>query len=52
MVIKQSIVNITNSTRKYKETITQHRYRVYKVRPIPIPDWKESFEMTAVLSDM
>jgi len=52
LMVKQKIINITNITNTYKETITQHRYGIYKVRPIPIPDWKESFEMTAVLSDM
>ena len=54
LMVKQKIINITNITNTYKETITQHRYGIYKVRPIPmpVPDWKESFEMTAVLSDM
>ena len=52
VILKQSIVDITNSTKIYKETIKQYRYAIYKVRPIPIPDWQESFEMNAVLSDM
>jgi hypothetical protein len=50
--INKKITEFTNITKTYKETITQYKYRVYRVRPISVPDWKESFEMTAVLSDM
>ena len=52
LIIKQNITEITKSTKLYRESIRQYRYRVYRVRPIPNPDWQESFEMSAVISDM
>jgi hypothetical protein len=54
-IINQKITEITNVTKRYKETITQEKYMIIKVRKKttifpPIP--QHPFEMTAVLSDM